>query len=857
MRETSRREALIESLDYEGRGVTHVDGKTIFIEGALPSFLEGWTALERLDLSNNALSGSIPSSVLLLPRLRSINLSRNRLAGRLELDSTTQATKRLTQGARTQAESAALEEIDFSSNALEGTIPSQMSLFPLLRRLVLADNRFSGSLPASLANLNVLEEVNVAGNRLEGLTDMSALKRLTKFAVERNKLDFAALEPNTGVRGISYAPQDSLGEAGVVKDIPLESRFTLNPQIAGRRVSYQWFKNGEEVRSASLDSLLIFPFVRPSDAGSYVCKAVSNSFPGLTLTTASISLRTTPPLAPNDIIRLVFPLNESINISTLAAVRWAAIPPTAEGNVRTVSYETHIASDTSFTRLVAQTTTASAEAPIMGLEPLKTYYWRVRAVNGGGAGEWSSAWRFTTASGTAEIALSFAAFPRTVLGESSRQEIVLTNQTKVPLTIEDVALTNNPEVNYTLQSPPQGRILRSGENLNVGVIFAPRTVNRLGESKEASLQVRFRASGLPASQTTSATLTGRTGVLFIRPLLPDTIAVGRRIVSAMNVINRWQKTITVETATSAPNAVFGFTESTRRQLGANDTAVVAYSCLALREGAVNGGLLLKGYEETQAGSSDEAVVPLTTIARQPTTDDIVVRFGVRPGTDNLPPGSAVDIYVVLDSGSTEKLIASAESEWRAIVSFDRNVLVPIEGQPGVRTLRRSDSTGRETQIEVTGRFANPRDRVLAIVRGRVVAGDTVRTRLRLESMNVLSNVVGRQIFVEPSRDTVFTALVSRAGGVRLIAPTKGMILSVTPNPAREAVEVAYTLAEAALSEISLSDATGKTLQNLTFPLQEAGSYTISLNLNGLASGIYTVLLRAGTGAVSQKIIVVR
>ena len=25
----------IESLDYEGRGVTHVDGKTIFVEGAM------------------------------------------------------------------------------------------------------------------------------------------------------------------------------------------------------------------------------------------------------------------------------------------------------------------------------------------------------------------------------------------------------------------------------------------------------------------------------------------------------------------------------------------------------------------------------------------------------------------------------------------------------------------------------------------------------------------------------------------------------------------------------------------------------------------------------------------------------
>lgn len=827
-----------------------------FIEGTLPSFLEDWKALERLDLSNNALSGSIPPSVLLLPQLRSINLSRNRFAGRLELGNTTQTTKRLTQGARTQADATALEELDLSSNALEGAIPPQMSLFPLLRRLVLADNRFSGSLPASLASLNLLEEVNVAGNRLEGLADMSALKRLTKFAVERNKLDFAALEPNAGVRGISYAPQDSLGEAGIVKNVPLESRFTLNPRLAGRRVSYQWLKNGEEVRSASLDSLLVFPFVRPTDAGNYVCRAVSNSFPGLALTTASITLRTAPPLAPTDIVRLVFPLNESINISTLATVRWAAIPPTAEGNVRTVSYETHIALDTSFASLVAETTTASAEASIRGLEPLRTYYWRVRAVNGGGVGAWSSVWRFTTASGTAEIALSFAAFPRTVLGESSTQPIVLTNQTKVSLTLEDVTLTNNAEVNYTLPEPLQNRVLQSGESLEVLVAFAPRTVNRLGESKEAGLHVRFRASGLPASQTTSATLTGKAGVLFIQTALPDTVVVGRRIVGALNVINRWQKTITLETAKSPSDAVFGFAESTRRQVGVNDTAVVAYSCLALREGDISGGLALKGYEETQAGVSDEAVISLNTIARLPTTDDIVVRFGARPSADNLPPGTLVTVSVVLDSGNVEKLVTSAESEWRAIVSFDRNVLVPIEGQSGVRTLRRSDSTGRETQIEVTGRFANLK-RELATMQCRVVAGDTVRTRLRLESMNVLSNVVGRQIFVEPSRDTVFTASVSRAGGVRLIAPTKGMTLSVNPNPAREAVEVAYTLAEAVSPEISLSDATGKTLQSLGFPLQEAGSYTISLNLNGLASGVYTVLLRGGTGVVSQKIIVAR
>lgn len=36
MRDAASSEAVIESLDHEGRGVTHVDGKIIFIEGALP-----------------------------------------------------------------------------------------------------------------------------------------------------------------------------------------------------------------------------------------------------------------------------------------------------------------------------------------------------------------------------------------------------------------------------------------------------------------------------------------------------------------------------------------------------------------------------------------------------------------------------------------------------------------------------------------------------------------------------------------------------------------------------------------------------------------------------------------------------
>jgi 23S rRNA (uracil1939-C5)-methyltransferase len=47
MNEVAMREALIESLDHEGRGVAHVDGKVVFIDGALPGERVTYTAYRR------------------------------------------------------------------------------------------------------------------------------------------------------------------------------------------------------------------------------------------------------------------------------------------------------------------------------------------------------------------------------------------------------------------------------------------------------------------------------------------------------------------------------------------------------------------------------------------------------------------------------------------------------------------------------------------------------------------------------------------------------------------------------------------------------------------------------------------
>ena len=62
--------ATIESLDYEGRGVAHVEGKAIFIEGALPGEEVGYTSFRRKPNFENARADAIlkASSQRVAPR---------------------------------------------------------------------------------------------------------------------------------------------------------------------------------------------------------------------------------------------------------------------------------------------------------------------------------------------------------------------------------------------------------------------------------------------------------------------------------------------------------------------------------------------------------------------------------------------------------------------------------------------------------------------------------------------------------------------------------------------------------------------------------------------------------------------
>ncbi|KAL5773810.1 hypothetical protein ACOSQ2_013734 [Xanthoceras sorbifolium] len=100
------------------------------LKGQFPGGIENCSSMTGLDLSNNNLSGSIPSDI----------------------------SKRLIY----------VTSLDLSSNNFSGEIPSSLSNCSFLNVLKLNNNQFTGKIPLELGLLNRIKEFNVANNLLRG-----------------------------------------------------------------------------------------------------------------------------------------------------------------------------------------------------------------------------------------------------------------------------------------------------------------------------------------------------------------------------------------------------------------------------------------------------------------------------------------------------------------------------------------------------------------------------------------------------------------------------------------------------------------------------------------------------------------
>ncbi|KAJ9533137.1 hypothetical protein QJQ45_018229 [Haematococcus lacustris] len=144
------------------------------MSGTLPSSWSSLVNLEVLKLDNNTLGGVMPSSWVHMTNLAELTAAHNRLTGALPVEF----------GAFRQ-----LKYMDLRNNLLSGSLPGlAWSRLQQLRILHLSGNALTGQLPESWAHLTQMLHLSVARNNLEGTlpASWSLLKRLRQLDVSDN-----------------------------------------------------------------------------------------------------------------------------------------------------------------------------------------------------------------------------------------------------------------------------------------------------------------------------------------------------------------------------------------------------------------------------------------------------------------------------------------------------------------------------------------------------------------------------------------------------------------------------------------------------------------------------------------------
>ncbi|MDE2794381.1 MAG: hypothetical protein OXL34_06135 [Gemmatimonadota bacterium] len=145
------------------------------VSGAIPPQFGDLDALVTLDLANNRLSGAIPPELGDLTSLGYLNLFRNRLRGPIP-----ESLGRL----------SALTHLNITFNELTGPIPAALANLHELTVLNLGSNELTGPIPPGLGNLSNLIELSLGGNDLTGPipAELGNLSNLNGLNLNGNRL---------------------------------------------------------------------------------------------------------------------------------------------------------------------------------------------------------------------------------------------------------------------------------------------------------------------------------------------------------------------------------------------------------------------------------------------------------------------------------------------------------------------------------------------------------------------------------------------------------------------------------------------------------------------------------------------
>ena len=260
------------------------------LSGDLPSEISQLQYLKNLNLSGNQLTGSIPSEIGQLQELSTLRINNNRLSGSIpteigqlqQLQVLGLGSNQLTGSIPAEiGQLQQLQALDLGVNQLSGSVPAEIGQLSQLRNLTLSDNQLSGSIPTEIGQLQQLQSLGLSNNQFSGIPVEIASLNLFVFVIQENALDFTELlkAKSAGATNFLYAMQD------IVVSTTLANGVLSATEVGGDQ--FQWFKDGEAIADATEATY------QPTEAGDYYVEIKHSELPDLTFTSSSLTVSTT------------------------------------------------------------------------------------------------------------------------------------------------------------------------------------------------------------------------------------------------------------------------------------------------------------------------------------------------------------------------------------------------------------------------------------------------------------------------------------------------------------------------------------------------------------------------------------
>lgn len=248
------------TIDIGTKRITDIDLQNQNIPGSIPTSFGNLTGLLTLNLSFNKIT-AIPSSIGNIVGLTSIKLRNNLIAS--PLPSTLQNLINLT-------------VLDFENNSLSGSIPAFFSNAANLEKVFLGENNFTGSIPEYFGSLTKLTTLYLHSNKLsghipEGLSNSG--KPLTGgmyLEISNCQYTFADIEPFAQLVHDKFegSPENYAFIYSPQALIPIKydtATLAVSPGGSFGKDTIRWYKNSNELVATTIGDTTF----APNSAGLY------------------------------------------------------------------------------------------------------------------------------------------------------------------------------------------------------------------------------------------------------------------------------------------------------------------------------------------------------------------------------------------------------------------------------------------------------------------------------------------------------------------------------------------------------------------------------------------------------------